>query len=137
MKRTAINPVTWGATYGMDQGQVTEGAKRVLRTSGQVAFRDDPESELGVAVTNPGNLRGQMQDALANIDAVLDEAGMGRGDIVHAHFFTTDIDGFLENYDVYMEWIGPAGIRPPQSLLGVQRLVLPDLLVEIEVTAAQ
>ena len=137
MKRTSINPVSWGASYTMDQGEVTEGASRVLRTSGQVAFKDDPESEFGVAITNAGNLRGQIEDALANIDAVLQEAGMGREDIVHIHFFTTDVDGFLENYDVYMGWIDPAGIRPPQSLLGVSRLVFPDLLVEIEVTAAK
>ena len=40
-------------------------------------------------------------------------------------------------FDAYMAWIEPAGIHPPQSLLGVNRLVFPDLLVEIEVTAAQ
>ena len=51
-------------------------------------------------------------------------------------FFTTDIDGFLANYDVYAGWIAEAGTRPPQSLLGIQRLFLPELLVEIEATAA-
>jgi hypothetical protein len=37
---------------------------------------------------------------------------------------------------VYATWIGEAGTRPPQSLIGVQRLVLPELVVEIEVEAA-
>lgn len=137
MSRVPANPVGWGAAYSMNQGEVTSGAKRVLRTSGQVAFREDPESEFGVSVTNVGNLRGQMEDALANVDAVLKKAGMGREDIVHIHFFTTEIDGFLENYEIYAKWIEPAGIHPPQSLIGVNRLVFPDLLVEIEVTAAQ
>ena len=48
-----------------------------------------------------------------------------------------DIDAFLENYDVYAEWIGEAGTTPPQSLLGVNRLVLPELMVEIEAVAAE
>ncbi len=42
------------------------------------------------------------------------------------------MDGFLENYDGYDEWIGKAGTRPLQSLIGIQRLVLPELMVEIE-----
>ena len=33
--------------------------------------------------------------------------------------FTTAIDGFLLNYDVYANWIAESGTRPPQSLLGI------------------
>ena len=62
---------------------------------------------------------------------------MSRGDLVFLHFFTTDIDGFLANYDVYADWISEAGVMPPQSLIGVARLVFPELVVEIEATAAQ
>jgi enamine deaminase RidA (YjgF/YER057c/UK114 family) len=43
----------------------------------------------------------------------------------------------LGTADVYAEWIQEAGTRPPQSLLGVNRLVLPELLVEIEVVAGE
>lgn len=57
-------------------------------------------------------------------------------DAVFINFSTTDIDGFLANHEVYAEWIAPAGVMPPQSLIGVSRLVLPELLVEIEVQAA-
>ena len=84
----------------------------------------------------PDDMRGQFEAALANIDALLNEADMDRSNIVNVHFFTTDIDGLMANYDVYAEWIGPAGVMPPQSLLGVQRLAMPELLVEVEVSAA-
>lgn len=137
MQRTPANPTEWGLAFAMNQGEVYEGASRLLRTSGQVAVEPDPDSELGVAVIAPGDIRGQMSAALANVDAVLAEADMERSDLTHLQFFTTDIDGFLENYDVYAEWIAPAGVMPPQSLLGVARLVMPDLLVEIEVSAAR
>ncbi len=119
MQRQSVNPTTWGAAYLMDQGEVVSGASRVLRTSGQVAIKEDPASELGITITHVGDLRGQIQDSLASIDAILEQADMTRSDIVHVHFYTTDIDGFLANYDVYASWIEPAGVMPPQSLLGV------------------
>jgi len=120
----------------MDQGEIVEGVTRHLRCSGQVSVVPDADSELGISVVASGDIRRQMSHALANIDAVLDKAGMTRANIVSLRFFTTDVDGLLENYDVYAQWIEVAGIRPPQSLLGVNRLALEDLLVEIEAEAA-
>jgi enamine deaminase RidA (YjgF/YER057c/UK114 family) len=136
MKRESVNPFDWGLQYNMDQGEITEGARRYLHFSGQIASKPDPDTEHGFAVVAPGDMRGQMIAALGNIDAVLAKAGMTRANLIRLRFFTTDIDGFLENYDVYAEWIDEAGIRPPQSLLEIQRLVLPELLVEIEAVAA-
>jgi enamine deaminase RidA (YjgF/YER057c/UK114 family) len=135
MKRTSVNPWDWGLQWSMDQGELVEGITRVLHCSGQVAVAPAPGSEIGITVLHPGDLRGQMQAALANIDAVLAKAGMDRSNILSLRFFTTDIDGFLSNYDVYATWIAEAGTRPPQSLLGISRLVLPDLMVEIEAVA--
>ena len=137
MKRESVNPCEWGLKFGMDQGEVIEGATRHLNCSGQTSLKDDPESEMGVSVVHPGDLRAQIECSLGNIDAVLEKAGMTRKNITSLRFFTTDIDGFLANYDVYANWIAPAGTRPPQSLLGIQRLVFPELMVEIEATAAK
>ena len=135
MKRTSVNPVEWGLAYSMDQGEIIEGTTRHLRCSGQVSVNPAPDTELGIAVVSPNEIRGQMLHTLRNVDSVLEKAQMGRENIVALRFFTTDIDGFLSNYDVYADWIVSAGIRPPQSLIGVQRLVLPELMVEIEVEA--
>ncbi|NNF09803.1 MAG: RidA family protein [Acidimicrobiia bacterium] len=120
----------------MDQAEVIEDTARVLHCSGQVALEADPDSELGVSVIGAGDLRAQITHVLGLIDELLESAGMSRSTLTSLRFFTTDIDGFLENYDVYAGWIEPAGIKPPQSLLGINRLVHPDLLVEIEATAA-
>lgn len=136
MKRTSVNPVDWGLAYSMDQGEIVEGASRHLRCSGQISVDPAPDTELGIAVVSPDDLRGQMAHALRNVDSVLEKAQMGRENIVALRFFTTDMDGFLANYDVYAGWIAPAGTRPPQSLIGVNRLVLPEVMVEIEIEAA-
>ncbi len=136
MKRTSVNPVDWGLAYSMDQGEIVEGATKHLRCSGQISVDPSPDAELGVVVVSPNDLRGQMEYTFRNIDSVLEKAEMGRENIVALRFFTTNIDKFLANYDVYADWIAPAGIRPPQSLIGVNRLVLPELMVEIEIEAA-
>lgn len=136
MRRESINPWDWGLAFSMDQGEIVEGATRHLNCSGQVSVKPDAEAEMGISVVSPDEIRGQMEYALGNVDAVLEKAGMNRSNVTSLRFFTTDIDGFLANYDVYVQWIAEAGIRPPQSLIGVSRLVMPELLVEIEATAA-
>ena len=136
MQRTPINPVEWGLAFQMNQGEVIEGAARHLRCSGQVDLHDDPDSEMGIGMQCPNDMPGQIRIALANIDTILQAAGMERANIVSLRFYTTDVDAFLENYGIYADWIAPAGIRPPQSLLGVARLALAGLVVEIECEAA-
>jgi len=135
MDRTAVNPTDWGQAFFMNQGEVVTGGTRRLRCSGQVALQPDPDSEIGLGAAHAGDMAGQMSAALASVDELLAGAGMDRSNIVFIHFFTTDIDDFLANYGTYAEWISPAGVMPPQTLIGVSRLVLPDLLVEIEVEA--
>lgn len=135
MKRTAVNPTDWGLQWSLNQGEVFEGLTRRLHCSGQVALEPDSNSELGVRVVGEGDMLAQIKSALTNIDKILEEAGMSRANLLSLRFFTTDVEAFLENYAAYAEWIAESGIMPPQTLLGVSRLVLPTLLVEIEATA--
>jgi enamine deaminase RidA (YjgF/YER057c/UK114 family) len=136
MNRESINPTEWGLKWSFDQGEVVTGATRHLRTSGQISVVPDENGEYGFSVISPNEIRGQMERALANVDAVLEKAGMTRANVVSMRIFTTKVDAFLAHYDVYADWIAEAGVRPPQSLVEVRRLVLPELLVEIEVEAA-
>jgi enamine deaminase RidA (YjgF/YER057c/UK114 family) len=132
MKREPMNPWDWGLQFQMDQAEVVTHLSKTLHFSGQTALKSDPDLDLGISVVAPGDIRAQTQYALECIDEVLEKAGMSRKEL---RFFTTDVDAFLENCDVYASWISEAGIRPPQSLLGVNRLVFPDLKIEIEATA--
>ena len=135
MNRTSINPWDWGLQFSMDQGEMITGLTRHLNFSGQISVTPDPGSEMGITVVSPNDIRGQMEKSLANIDAILEKAGMDRSNILTLRFFTTHMEGFLANYDVYANWISSVGIRPPQSLIGVAALVLPEIVVEIEATA--
>ena len=91
MKRESINPTDWGLQFAMDQGEVVTGAERHLRCSGQISVVSDPSQELGVRVVAPNDMRGQMECALANVDAVLEGAKMSRSDILSLRFYTTDV----------------------------------------------
>lgn len=135
MKRTAVNPTEWGLQWSMNQAEIVEGLTRYLHFSGQVALEADQGSEMGVRIVGEGDFRVQFQAALDNIDEILRTAGMGRNNLLSLRFFTTDVDAVMTNYDVYATWIADAGITPPQTLLGVTRLALPELLIEIEATA--
>ena len=66
----------------------------------------------------------------------MDQAEVVSGASRTLRFYTTDIDAYLRNADVYGAWIESAGIRPPQTLLGVARLATRETLIEIEAEAA-
>ena len=48
---------------------------------------------------------------------------------------TTDVDGFFGAWEALAPRLAESGCRQASTLLGVQRLAFPELLVEIEATA--
>lgn len=130
MQRTAINPWDWSLPLGYNQAEVIEGATRQLVYAGQTAV--DPEGRPQF----PGDMRGQIGLALDNLQAVLSAAGMDLKNVIRLGVYTTDVDEALKHVDLLGRRFGAAGCAPPMTLLGVARLALPGLLVEIEATAA-
>ena len=86
-------------------------------------------------VLHGGDLGGQLTQSLDNLDIVLDQAGAGLSHVVRLNLYTTDVDGLLGVWHLLAERLGSANCRPSSTLLGVTRLAIPDLLVEIEATA--
>jgi enamine deaminase RidA (YjgF/YER057c/UK114 family) len=130
MQREAINPWQWSLPLGYNQGEVVTGARRVLTCAGQTAVD-------GAGVPQfPGDMRGQVRLALGNVEAVLAAAGMGLGDVTGITIYATDVDAALQNFDLLGMKFGPLGASPPMTLLGVTRLAVPGLMIEITVTAA-
>lgn len=130
MQRTAVNPWEWSLKLGYNQGEMIEGASRQLICAGQTAVdaKGDPQ--------HPGDMRGQIGLVLDNLQAVLAGAGMDLRNVVRLVIYTTDMDEALKHFDLLGARFGPLRCAPPMTLLGVARLALPDLLLEIEATAA-
>ena len=129
VKRTTVNPWAWSLEFGFNQGEVVEGASKVLFCSGQTSVDENG------APQHAGDMAAQVALAADNLEAVLREAGMDFGNLVRLNFYTTDPDAFMANAAAIGERTGAAGVAPPGTLLGVARLAFPELMIEIEATA--
>lgn len=130
MNRIPVNPWPWSLKLGYNQAELVEAATRHLICAGQTAVDADGNPQY------PGDMRGQITLALDNLEAVLTAVGMTLANITRLTIFATDVDEALKNFDVLGRRMGPAGAAPPMTLLGVTRLALPPLMIEIEATAA-
>ncbi|MCZ4278995.1 RidA family protein [Rhodococcoides yunnanense] len=129
MERTAINPVAWSAEMGFNQGEIVSGHTRTLFISGQTAMSRDGRPQ------HDGDMAAQLALSLDNMEAVLDEAGMGLANIVRLNVYTTDVDALFPHYGVLAARLGAAGVAPTTTMLGVVRLAIPGQMVELEGTA--
>jgi enamine deaminase RidA (YjgF/YER057c/UK114 family) len=130
MERRIINPWRWQDQLGFVQANEVSGAGRVLLCAGQTSV--DAEGR----PMHPGDMRAQLALALDNLETVLREAGLTLANVMRLNYYTTNVDAFFGAYDSVMERLAGAGCRPASTLLGVARLAFPELLVEIEATAA-
>lgn len=91
------------------------------------------------ATDEDGNLVGkddpyaQAAQTLANVEAALHEAGADLADVVRTRMYVTDADDWEEIGRAHGEYFGD--VRPAATLVEVQRLIDPDMLVEIEADA--
>ncbi|WP_104482535.1 RidA family protein [Actinokineospora auranticolor] len=129
MARTVINPATWSVAMGFNQGEVVSGHTRTLYASGQTAMGDDGNPR------HAGDMAAQVALSLDNLAAVLGAAGMSLADLVRLTVYTTDVDLLLRHHGVLTSRLAAAGVAPHTTLLGVARLAIPPLLVELEGTA--
>lgn len=129
VERTAVNPVTWSVAMGFNQGEVVSGHTRTLYCSGQTATGDDGRPQ------HAGDMAAQLALSVDNLEAVLAEAGMSLANLVRLNVYTTDVDLLFPHYGVLASRLGAAGVAPTTTMLGVARLAIPDLMVELEGTA--
>ncbi|WP_033308864.1 RidA family protein [Streptomyces iakyrus] len=129
MERTAINPVTWSAELGFNQGEVVSGHTRTLYCSGQTAMDGEGKPR------HDGDMAAQLALSLDNLEAVLGEAGMSLANLVRLNVYTTDVDLLFPHYGVLASRLGAAGVAPATTMLGVTRLAVPGQMVELEGTA--
>ncbi|KAF2782320.1 RidA family protein [Streptomyces sp. OM5714] len=112
---------------------VGTGTKHV-HVSGQIARRAD-----GTPVA-PGDLAGQVAQALRNTSIGLTGAGASFEDVLRLTFYVTrwsaeKIGDFMAGVESVADEIGLPLPLPPASLIGVDHLFEADVLVEVEATA--
>jgi len=125
MTNTALNPATVPGSPFYSQGMRT--ADGLVFISGQVGMTADGQV--------PDGVQAQAAQAVANLDAVLREAGLSTEDLVKVTIYLTD----PADVEPFMGAVGGTLPDPPPAttLLLVSGLASPELRVEIEAVAAR
>ena len=133
MAPRAVTSKELGPTLGMYSHGMVAPVGEIVVVAGQVGTD-------GGRVVGPGDVVAQTRQTFANIEKVLRAAGCGMRDVVRFQTFlthATDIDHFMRARREVFPGYFPDGVYPPNTLLVVSRLVLPELLVEIEAMAVK
>ena len=89
MKREIINPWTWLDQFGFVQANAVADGNRVIYCAGQTSVDDD-----GNPARN-GDMAGQLDQALDNLETVLGQAGATLADVVRLNYYVTDLEAFF------------------------------------------
>jgi enamine deaminase RidA (YjgF/YER057c/UK114 family) len=123
-----VNPWTWQEHYAFSQGVEVRDATRVIFCAGQTSVDGDGNP------MHAGDMARQLTQVLDNLEAVLGQAGLGLENLVRLNYYTTDVDAFMGAFGVLEERLTKVETPPAATLLGVQRLFHPDIMVELEAT---
>jgi enamine deaminase RidA (YjgF/YER057c/UK114 family) len=108
---------------------VSTTGTRHVHVSGTVSLDTDGD------VVGAGDMARQVQTALANIETSLAAVDAAVSDIVRIKIYTTDVPQYVDEGGPELITFFGQGQLPTSTLLGVDGLAHPDLLVEIEATA--
>ncbi|HEX3317338.1 MAG TPA: RidA family protein [Solirubrobacteraceae bacterium] len=132
METRVVNPWSWQDRFGFVQAKEVTQATRTLYCAGQTSVDDHGRPVHG------GDLEGQALQALANLETVLKASGFELADVVRLNTYVTDVDAYRSaGAPAVGARLAQAGCRQAATLLGVARLALPELLIELEATAVK
>jgi enamine deaminase RidA (YjgF/YER057c/UK114 family) len=129
MEKSALNPSTLPPAPGYSQIVKVSGGTTIY-IAGQVAW--DEEGQL----VGEGDFEEQARQVYRNLVTALAEAGATPSDLVKVGIYVVDHD--LEKLKVIRgvrDQILNVDPPPASTLLGVNRLALPDLLIEVDAIA--
>ncbi len=109
------------------------GYARAVQVGDTVYVSGTTGTDSSGKVLAPGDVYAQTVQAVRNIENALKRLGMGLENVVRTRIYLTEIDRWEEAGKAHAEFFGE--IHPATSLIGVPRLVDPEMLVEIEAVA--
>lgn len=109
------------------------GYCRALRAGDHVYVTGTAPVAVGGGVHAPGDARAQTARCLEIVSGALGELGVGVEDVVRTRMFVTDISRWAEYGEAHAAWVGEH--HPCTTMVEVQALIDPEMLIEIEVDA--
>jgi enamine deaminase RidA (YjgF/YER057c/UK114 family) len=108
------------------------GYSRAVRIGNQIEISGTTSVD-GETVVGKGDLYFQTIFIFQKIEKTLTEAGASIKDVVRTRMYVTDISKWEEAGRAHSEFF--KDIKPATSMIEVSRLINPELLIEIEVSA--
>jgi enamine deaminase RidA (YjgF/YER057c/UK114 family) len=131
MNKLAVNPGEWQDNFSFSQAVEVTGNSQTLFCAGQASISDQGQP------LHAGDMEAQLTLAFANLEAVLAKGEYDWTNVVRLLVYTTDLDKLMQYYGMLAAKLANTTPKPTITILGVQRLVFPELLVEIEATAVK
>jgi enamine deaminase RidA (YjgF/YER057c/UK114 family) len=109
------------------------GYSRAVRTGREVHVSGTTATDEAGELVGESDPYEQTAQALRNVERALEEAGASAEDVVRTRIFVTDIEDWEEIGRAHAEVFGE--VRPATSMVQVERLIDPEMLVEVEAVA--
>lgn len=130
MKTDYLNPKALFEPRFFTHTVAVSGAEKLVFVSGQVSY------DRSGAVVGKGDMRAQGEQVFANLTRNLKAAGAGWGDVIkmNGYMVRMNPEAVTAYREVRTRFLDPKRM-PASTLVGVDRLVHEDLLLEVEVVA--
>jgi enamine deaminase RidA (YjgF/YER057c/UK114 family) len=131
MRKQYLNPKEIFKSPHFTHSVAVQGAAKLVYVSGQVSYDRDG------FVVGKGDMRAQAEQVFKSLAHNLKAAGAGWGDVVKLNGYMVNLNSESVNQyrEVRSRYLDPKQL-PASTLVGVERLVHDDLLLEVEVIAA-
>jgi enamine deaminase RidA (YjgF/YER057c/UK114 family) len=131
MKKDFLNPKAVFQSPYFTHTVAVSGAQKLVFVAGQVSY------DANGKVVAPGDMRAQTEQVFESLTHNLKAAGAGWGDVVKINGYMVGLnpERLTQYRDARTRYLVP-GRLPASTLVGVERLVHDDLLLEVEVIAA-
>jgi enamine deaminase RidA (YjgF/YER057c/UK114 family) len=111
----------------------TVGYSRAVRVGGEVHVSGTTATDADGAVVGVGDPYAQTTRALGNVETALSALDASLSDVVRTRTFVVDIDDWEAIGRAHGEAFGD--VRPATTMVQVERLIDPEMLVEVEAVA--
>ena len=129
MEKREFSPWKWQDERSYVQAVEVKNVQATLYVSGQAAVHADGTS-------SNADMKSQLEEAITNLEKVIDHAGYDPKNIVRLTIYTTSTEELWPNFPILQEWIAKHGIKQATTLMEVKTL-FETLKVELEATVVK